>query len=77
MPERPASVPTDHGHVGLLDAYRLERLPAVAHLAHQLQFGALADRARNRVPVEGLAVRSQDAHPPSWPSTKSLTGKDS
>jgi hypothetical protein len=69
--------PVDHRHVWLLGTDRRKRLPAVARLADQLQLRPLPDRADYRVSVEGLAVRSQDAHSPSWHCTKSLTGKDS
>ena len=59
-PAQGGHLDVEDGDVGTVGADRLERLAPVAGLPHELELGARADRADDRLAIEGMVVGHED-----------------
>ena len=59
-PAQRGHLDVEHGDVGTVGADRVERLAPVAGLPHELELGARAHRADDRLAIEGMVVGHED-----------------
>ena len=71
-PAQRGHLDVEDGDVGMVGADRLERLAPVAGLPHELELGARAHRADDRLAIEGMIVGHEDRRAlgaAAWPRT--------